>query len=303
MEKLENIVVDEKNDSVRIDNYLSSYYSEISRSYIKKIIDSGNVLLNGKTPKSSTKVFSGDVISVGIPKAKEYQVEAQKIPLDIIYEDEDLVVVNKKKGMVVHPGHGNPSGTLVNALLYQVKDLSGINGVKRPGIVHRIDKDTSGLLLVAKNDNAHRKLAGLLKKHHIKRNYYAIVEGVIKEDKGRIDAPIGRDIKNRIRMAVVEKNSKPAVTHFKVIERFKKHTLIEASLETGRTHQIRVHMAYIGHPLVGDVVYGYKKQPLTKQGQALHAYKLVFSHPRSGTEMVFETDLPDYFLKILNKIK
>ncbi|SHE27181.1 RluA family pseudouridine synthase [Alkalibacter saccharofermentans] len=303
MENLETIRIRENEDSMRLDQYLSSHFKEMSRSYIKKLIDSGNVRLNGEIPKSSVKTSPGDLITVDIPKAEDYRVEPQDLPLDIVYQDKDIVVVNKDKGMVVHPGHGNPSGTLVNALLHQIKDLSGINGVKRPGIVHRIDKDTSGLLLVAKNDAAHKKLAALLKKHDIRRNYYAILEGVIQEENGKIDAPIGRDPKNRIKMAVVNQNSKSAVTHFKVIERFPKHTLIEASLETGRTHQIRVHMAYIGHPLVGDGVYGFKKQVLTKEGQALHAFRLAFDHPSTGDAMIFETPIPDYFIKIINKIK
>jgi 23S rRNA pseudouridine1911/1915/1917 synthase len=303
MENLETIRIRENEDSMRLDQYLSSHFKDMSRSYIKKLIDSGNVRLNGEIPKGSVKTSPGDLITVDIPMAEDYRVEPQDLPLDIVYQDKDIVVVNKDKGMVVHPGHGNPSGTLVNALLHQIRDLSGINGVKRPGIVHRIDKDTSGLLLVAKNDAAHKKLAALLKKHDIRRNYYAIVEGVIQEENGKIDAPIGRDPKNRIKMAVVNQNSKSAVTHFKVIERFPKHTLIEASLETGRTHQIRVHMAYIGHPLVGDGVYGFKKQVLTKEGQALHAFRLAFDHPSTGEEMIFETAIPDYFIKIINKIK
>ncbi|NTW70632.1 MAG: RluA family pseudouridine synthase [Eubacteriaceae bacterium] len=302
MERELIINVDSLGKCVRIDQYLSEKIPEHSRNFIKKLIDSDGVLLNGKEAKASSKVKDGDVISLFLPETRESYIEPENIEINVIYEDEDLLVINKAKGMVVHPGHGNTRGTLVNALLFSVGDLSGINGVIRPGIVHRIDKDTSGLLLVAKNDQAHNKLAAQLKKHEIRRNYLAIVEGVIREDKGTIDAPIGRDTRNRIKMAVVEQNSKRAVTHFEVLKRFPKHTMIEAKLETGRTHQIRVHMSYIGHPLVGDKVYGHKKQTFTDEGQVLHAYKIGFTHPTTGDYMEFETEVPEYFKKIIRKI-
>ncbi|QSX08758.1 RluA family pseudouridine synthase [Alkalibacter rhizosphaerae] len=286
----------------RLDQFLSEQYEEHSRSFLKKLIDDGSVWVNGKNTKAGYKLREDDEITIRLPELEETDVIAQDIPFDVVYEDPHLLVVNKPKAMVVHPGHGNPSGTLVNALLHQVKDLSGINGVKRPGIVHRIDKDTSGLLLVAKNDEAHRGLAAQLKKHEIRRTYLALVEGVVTEDGGRIDAPIGRDPKNRIKMAVTDRNSKKAVTHFTVKRRYAKHTLIEANLETGRTHQIRVHMAYIGHPLVGDTVYGRKKQALTQEGQMLHAYRLAFTHPIKKEDLSFQIPLPVYFVKVLRKL-
>ncbi|MBF7095867.1 RluA family pseudouridine synthase [Alkalibacter mobilis] len=303
MEKEYIITITEEHEGFRLDHFLNDRFKDISRSYLKKLIDSGKILLNGIKVKAGSKVQIGDTITVSIPELDDSDIEPQDLPLDIVYEDNDVMLINKHKGMVVHPGHGNREGTLVNALLYQVEDLSGINGVKRPGIVHRIDKDTSGLLLVAKNDTAHRSLADQLKEHKISRNYMALVEGVIREDNGKIEAPIGRDPKNRIKMGVTQYNSKHAITHFKVIKRFRKHTLIEATLETGRTHQIRVHMAYIGHPLVGDKVYGFQKQNLFDKGQLLHAYKLTFTHPASKELMSFETELPEYFMKILRKLE
>ena len=229
-------------------------------------------------------------------------MQAENIPLDVIYEDSDVIVINKSQDMVVHPAPGNYSGTLVNALLYHCRDLSGINGVLRPGIVHRIDKDTSGALVVAKNDNAHNSLAMQLKDHSMTRSYLALVEGIIKQDEGSIDEPIGRHPKDRIKMAVVE-NGKKAITHYKVIERFDNYTLVECNLETGRTHQIRVHMAKIGHPLVGDLVYGFKKQRFNLKGQVLHAKRLGFIHPSTNEYMEFVSPLPDYFEKLITKLR
>lgn len=294
--------IQSEQEGLRLDHFLNQEMEDQSRSFIKRCIEDGRITVNEKNTKAGYKLRKKDHVVVILPEPEETHVQAQDIPLDVVYEDGHLLVVNKPKGMVVHPGHGNPTGTLVNALLHNVKDLSGINGVIRPGIVHRIDKDTSGLLLVAKNDEAHRGLATQLKKHHIKRTYLALVEGIVTTNQGRIDAPIGRDSKNRIKMAVTDRNSKDAVTHFTVKRRYAKHTLIEANLETGRTHQIRVHMAYIGHPLVGDPVYGYKKQTLTQDGQMLHAYRLEFEHPVTGEIVLCKIPLPAYFVQVLRKL-
>lgn len=294
--------IEKEEEGIRLDHFLDGKWSDRSRSFLKKCIDNELVKVNGEKKKAGYKLREGDRVEMEMPELEEANVIAQDIDLDIVYEDPHLLVVNKPKGLVVHPGHGNLSGTLVNALLFHVKDLSGINGVKRPGIVHRIDKDTSGLLLVAKNDEAHRGLASQLKKHHIKRTYIALVEGNVREEKGRIEAPIGRDPNNRIRMAVTERNAKEAVTHFTVKKRYGKYTLLEVNLETGRTHQIRVHMAYIGHPLVGDQVYGRKKQTLTQLGQMLHAYQLAFTHPVTGKELCLKVGLPDYYVDVLRKL-
>ncbi|HEY8892501.1 MAG TPA: RluA family pseudouridine synthase [Clostridium sp.] len=294
--------VDESLVGVRLDLFISNKFEDKSRSYIQGVIEGGNAIVNGKCKKSNFKLKLGDIITLKIPEPVELNVKAEDIPLDILYEDSDVIVINKPQDMVVHPAPGNYSGTLVNALLNHCTDLSGINGVLRPGIVHRIDKDTSGALVVAKNDNAHNSLAAQLKDHSMTRSYVALVEGVIKSDEGTIDAPIGRHPKDRIKMAIVE-SGKKAVTHYKVIERFDKYTLVECNLETGRTHQIRVHMAKIGHPLVGDLIYGFKKQSFNLKGQVLHAKRLGFIHPRTNEYMEFASPLPDYLEKLIAKLK
>ena len=278
---------------------------EISRSFIQKLIESGAVRVNGQLCTSKKhKVSKDDAVELQIPEPKALEAKAEDIPLQLVYEDDDLLVVNKPRGMVVHPAAGNESGTLVNAVMFHCKGrLSSINGVIRPGIVHRIDKDTSGLLVVAKNDMAHESLSQQLAAHSITRKYEALVFNNFIQDEGTVDAPIGRDPSNRLRQAVTDINSKRAVTHFKVLERFGKFTLIEAKLETGRTHQIRVHMAYIKHPLVGDKVYGPKKQPFNAEGQLLHAKTLGFVHPRTGEYMEFESSRPEIFDNILQSLR
>nr|WP_025776146.1 RluA family pseudouridine synthase [Clostridium botulinum] len=301
MEKI-NLQVEKEFDNVRLDLYLSKIFEDKSRSYLQGIIDEGNVLVNNKEKKRNYKLKVRDNIEVNIPEPKLLQIEPEDINLDIIYEDKDVIVVNKPQEMVVHPAPGVYSGTLVNALLHHCKDLSGINGVARPGIVHRIDKDTSGILVVAKNDISHNNLAAQFKEHSISRVYMALVEGIIKDEQGTIEAPIGRHPVDRIKMAVV-KDGRHAVTHYKVIERFKNHTLVECRLETGRTHQIRVHMSHIMHPLVGDPVYGYKKQRFNLKGQMLHAKLLGFIHPTTGQYVEFESELPEYFKKIIKILK
>ncbi|ABS42085.1 RluA family pseudouridine synthase [Clostridium botulinum] len=301
MEKI-NLQVEKEFDNVRLDLYLSKIFEDKSRSYLQGIIDEGNVLVNNKEKKRNYKLKVGDNIEVNIPEPKLLQIEPEDIKLDIIYEDKDVIVVNKPQEMVVHPAPGVYSGTLVNALLHHCKDLSGINGVARPGIVHRIDKDTSGILVVAKNDISHNNLAAQFKEHSISRVYMALVEGIIKYEQGTIEAPIGRHPVDRIKMAVV-KDGRHAVTHYKVIERFKNHTLVECRLETGRTHQIRVHMSHIMHPLVGDPVYGYKKQRFNLKGQMLHAKLLGFIHPTTRQYVEFESELPEYFKKIIKILK
>ena len=286
---------------VRVDAFLSATLG-ITRSHAEKLLGDGNVLLSGKSLNKSFKVKNGDVLSVTIPDAEPLNVEPENIPLDIVYEDDFLLVVNKPKGMVVHPAAGNYSGTLVNALLYHCKDsLSGINGVMRPGIVHRIDKDTSGLLMVAKNDMAHNFLAEQIKEHSFVREYDAVVHGIIKEDSGTVNAPIGRHPVKRKQMAVTAENSKEAVTHYSVLSRGNAFTHIKCKLETGRTHQIRVHMAYLGHAVAGDEVYGPRKVAPNLNGQCLHAKKLGFIHPETKQYMEFETELPDYFKNFLSK--
>lgn len=288
----------------RLDKYLSSQMTDFTRNAVAKLIADGNVAVNGSIVNKNYKCRENDEISVTVPDAVPLEAEAEDIPLDIVYEDKDLLVVNKQKGMVVHPAAGNYTGTLVNALLYHCKDsLSGINGVIRPGIVHRIDKDTSGLLIVAKNDSAHIHLAQQIKEHSFSRAYQAVVYGNIKEDEGTVNLPIGRSPKDRKKMAVTDKNSKNAVTHFQVIKRYGDFTHIRCVLETGRTHQIRVHMAYLGHPLAGDGVYGPKKVIKSLNGQCLHAGEIGFVHPTSGEYMEFKADLPDYFTDFLNKLE
>ena len=286
-------------DGVRLDVYLTDILEDKSRSFIQNIIEDGNVLVNGILKKSNYKVKKGDIIDVSIEEPKELTIVPQPISLHILYEDSDLIVVNKPQGMVVHPASGIYKDTLVNALLYHCKDLSGINGILRPGIVHRIDKDTSGILVVAKNDYAHIKLSEQLKEHSMKREYIALAEGVIKEDEGIVDKPLARDPVQRIKIAV-SSSGRRAVTHFRVLKRYDNYTLIKCILETGRTHQIRVHMAYIRHPLVGDPVYGYKKQKFNLNGQMLHAEILGFIHPRTGEYMEFQVDPPEHFKEIIS---
>lgn len=289
----------------RLDKYLSDKLEDMTRSYLKKLIsDDKVVLVNGNPTKPNYKLKPGDIIELTVPEPIELEIKAENIPLDIVYEDNDMLVVNKPQGMVVHPAAGNYTGTLVNALLYHCGDsLSGINGEKRPGIVHRIDKDTSGLLLVAKNDNAHQKLSSQIKEHSLTRAYKALVHGNIKQDSGRIDAPIGRHPSDRKKMTVTDKNSREAVTNFRVIERYGRYTFVECILETGRTHQIRVHMSKNGHPIVGDKTYGVKKEEFNLAGQLLHAYKVGFIHPVSGEYMEFVSELPDYYMNVLDRLR
>ena len=300
-----NFVINDEQQSTRIDLVLSLQLQEVSRSFVQKLLEKGSVTVNGKVCDSKKyKVNEGDEIEITVPEPEELKIEAENIPLDIVYEDDDLMVVNKSRGMVVHPAVGNENGTLVNAIMYHCGDrLSSINGVIRPGIVHRIDKDTSGLLMIAKNDMAHESLSQQLAEHSITRRYEALVFNNFNEDEGTVDAPIGRDPKNRLKQAVTSQNSKHAVTHWRVLERFGKYTLVEAKLETGRTHQIRVHMSYIKHPLVGDFVYGPSKQPFSVEGQLLHAKILGFVHPRTGQYMEFERPRPEIFEETLNKIR
>ncbi len=293
--------IEEQQQGERIDKALSSLQSEWSRTQIGNWVNDGIIKVNGDAVKAKYKVKAGDVILIDVPEVEILDVIAEKLDLDIVYEDADVLVVNKPKGMVVHPAPGHMSGTLVNGLMYQCKDLSGINGVMRPGIVHRIDKDTSGLLMVAKNDTAHESLVNQLVNKTVTRKYIALVHGHIAHDKGTIDAPIGRDQKDRQKQAVVD-NGKHAVTHFQVVERFGDYTLVECRLETGRTHQIRVHMNYIGFPLVGDPKYGPKKT-IDFGGQVLHAATLGFDHPSSGEYLEFETPLPADYEQLLNDLR
>lgn len=292
---------------VRLDKYLADNLEEYSRSYLNKLIKEELILVNGKKSKPKYNVQENDRVDITIPEPIELKVEAENIPIEIVYEDEDLAIVNKPKNMVVHPAPGNYSRTLVNALLYKLDHLSSINGVKRPGIVHRIDKNTTGLLMIAKTNLAHNSLAEQLKQHTTHRVYHSIVYGNVKDDEGRVDLPIGRHPKDRKKMTVTYENSRNAITNFKVIERFGDYTYIQNKLETGRTHQIRVHMAHLGHPLLGDDVYGPKKSKYTLVGQTLHAKEIGFIHPRTGKYMQFESELPEYFQKLLsnfrNKIK
>lgn len=289
---------------MRLDKYLAAQFPEQTRSFLQKLIKDGEVLVNKKQVKSGFSLSVGDEVSVNIPEPKELDVEPQKMELEIVYEDEDVILINKPKGMVVHPAPGHTKDTLVNGLLYHCKDhLSGINGVARPGIVHRIDRDTTGILIVCKNDLAHQSIAAQLKEHSITRRYRALVHGNLKDDQGTIEGAIGRHPVDRKKMAINERNGKPAVTHYTVLERFGSYTLIECVLETGRTHQIRVHMASTGHPLVGDEVYGPAKCPFKLQGQCLHAMVLGFIHPRTGEYMEFSAPLPEYFESLLNKLR
>ena len=296
------LIVDKESENNRIDKYLAEAFNGKSRSYIQGLIEKENIKVNGKSIKSNYKVKENDEILIAMPEALELEVEAEDIPLDILYEDNDVIVINKPQGMVVHPAPGNYTKTLVNALLYHCKDLSTINGVIRPGIVHRIDKDTTGVLVVAKNDESHNFLSKQLQTHSMKREYIALVEGRLKEDKGTINKPIGRNKKDRLKMGIVD-DGKRAVTHYEVLERYKNTTLIKCVLETGRTHQIRVHMASIGHPLVGDEVYGFKKQRFKLKGQVLHAKTLGFIHPKTKEYMEFTTNLPEYYNNLIEKLR
>lgn len=293
--------VEQEDANIRLDKFLSKELEDISRTQIQDIIKSGKVLVNEKASKASTIIFENDIIQIEIPDPVEVEILAEDIPLDIYYEDKDVIVVNKESGMVVHPAVGNYSGTMVNALMYHCKDLSGIGGVIRAGIVHRIDKETSGLLVSCKSDLAHKSLSEQFLNKTVKRKYYAVCHGEINHNFGKIEAPIGRDPQNRQKMAVVE-GGKHAVTHFKVLERFNGFTLLELQLETGRTHQIRVHMAYIGFPVCGDPLYGPKKV-IGKNGQYLHAKTLGFIHPRTGEELEFESPLPDFFEEFLEELR
>ena len=288
----------------RLDAFRARSVPDLSRSAAQKLIEEGQVRRNGKPGKKNDKLNTGDAVSYEIPEPKAVDIAPKEIPLDIVYEDDDLLVLNKPKGLVVHPAAGHQDDTLVNGLLYALgDDLSGINGELRPGIVHRIDKDTSGLLAVAKNDLAHTVLASQLKDHSMARTYEAIVCGVLKEDSGTVDAPIGRHPTDRKKMCVTQRNSKRAVTHWEVIRRYRGYTHIRCKLETGRTHQIRVHMAYIGHPILGDTVYGHKKPELGQSSQCLHAGVLCFAHPRDGHPVMVFAELPQYFKDVLAKLE
>ena len=300
---MEKFVVKQQQNNMRLDKALVAFLPEKSRSFISNLIDDEKCLVNGKVAKNSLKVRAGDVIELDIPEAKPLDVTKEDIPLNIIYEDQDILIIDKPQGMVVHPSNGHWEHTLVNAIMYHCNDLSGINGVIRPGIVHRIDKDTSGLICVAKNDDAHNFLAEQLKDHTMSRTYVALVRGVIKENNGTINMPIGRDKRNRQKMAVSRENSKEAITNFTVLKRYSDNTLIECHLVTGRTHQIRVHLSYIGHPVEGDPLYGgrsYKK--LYDGGQLLTAVKLKLIHPRNKKEMEFEAQIPSFFQNVLDKL-
>ena len=298
------MILEASMDGERLDAFLSRSAEGLSRSAAPKLIADGNVRLNGSPARKNDRLRVGDSVELTIPEPREVDIAPKKMPLDIVYEDEDVAVINKPKGLVVHPAAGHQDDTLVNGLLYAMGDsLSGINGELRPGIVHRIDKDTSGLLAIAKNDLAHTVLASQLKDHSMARTYEAVVCGSFKEDRGTVDAPIGRHPTDRKKMCVTQRNSKNAVTHWEVVERFRGYTHIRCRLETGRTHQIRVHMAYIGHPILGDTVYGHKKPELGQDSQCLHAGALCFRHPRDGRPVMVFAPLPDYFQSVLEKLR
>ncbi len=302
MPKTEMYLADAEHTGMRLDVFVTSREEQLSRSFVQKLISDGVVTVNGATPRANYRLKKGDAIVVNVPPPVKLQVRPESIPLAICYEDKDVIVVNKPRGMVVHPAEGNYAGTLVNALLHHCQDLSGINGVLRPGIIHRIDKDTSGLLMVAKNDLAHENLAGQLKEHSVRRGYLALAHGAPAGERGVVDAPIGRDPRDRQRMAVTQRNGKAALTRYRVLERAGNYTWLKLRLETGRTHQIRVHMAYIGCPLVGDSKYGPGKPHFDLNGQFLHAYILGFMHPRSGDYLEFTVPLPKELTVILNKL-
>ena len=300
---MKEYIVSQEEKGKRLDTYIPSVDTDITRTSAQRLIEDGNILVNGKNAKVSYKIQENDKISVEIPEPKQIELKAQDIPIEIIYEDSDIIVVNKPKGMVVHPANGNPDGTLVNAIMAICKDsLSGIGGEIRPGIVHRIDKDTSGLLIVAKNDNAHVKMSEQIKNHEVKKTYIALVRGVFKENEATIDMPIGRSTSDRKKMAI-NKNGKNAITHIKVLKRFDKYTLLQVNIETGRTHQIRVHLSHIGYPIVGDYTYSNGKNEFDVVGQCLHAQKLEFKHPITQKDMCLEAELPQYFKDILDKLK
>lgn len=299
---MNTLVVDEINKGKRLDSYISDNMDKISRSFAQKLIENQQVTINGKNEKASYKVCAGDNIQVDVPEAQGTKLKAQDIPVDVVYEDKDIIVVNKPKGMVVHPANGNPDGTLVNAILAMCKDsLSGIGGEIRPGIVHRLDKDTSGLLIIAKNNEAHVKMSKQIQDRLVTKKYIALIRGVVKDDEATIDMPIARSKVDRKKMAV-NKDGKQAVTHFKVIKRYRGYTLLEIKIDTGRTHQIRVHMAKIGYPVVGDMVYSNGKNEFGIEGQMLHAKSLEFSHPITGKKMHLEAPLPEYFTKVLEEL-
>jgi len=294
-------LIEEDMEGERLDAFLAEVIADLSRTAIKDLISNGRVLVDGQARKPSYRVKEGEQVLIHVPEARQVSIKPQNIPLEIIYQDQDLAVVNKPKGMVVHPAHGNWENTMVNALLYHIKDLSGINGELRPGIVHRLDKDTSGVMVVAKHDQAHRILAEQIKEHSIKREYQALVHGVIKENLGTIEAPIGRSRTDRKKMAVTA-DGRTAISRYRVLERYQNYTLVQVSLLTGRTHQIRVHFSFIKHPVVGDTVYGPAKNNLGLDSQALHACVLGFNHPRTGDYMEFNSPLPDEFQQALLKL-
>ncbi len=302
---MKTFVVEKEEEGNRIDSYLSEKDEELSRVAIQRLIKDKKVLVNGKKVKASYKVQENDNVTLEEEKPKEISLKAQDIPVEVLYEDEDIIVVNKPKGMVVHPGNGNPDGTLVNALMAICKDsLSGIGGEIRPGIVHRLDKDTSGVIIVAKNDKAHINLSEQIKEHKVEKTYIALVRGIVKENEATINMPIGRNKNDRKKMAV-EKDGKEAITNFKVLERFSKDncTLLEVKIETGRTHQIRVHLSYIGYPIIGDTTYSNGKNRWGIEGQCLHAKRLKFKHPITGKEMIIETELPEYYKEVLKQLR
>ena len=301
---MNKFLVENCENNLRLDKFLATKLVDFSRTHVAKLIDEDNCLVNGKVAKASLKLKEGDVVEINIPETKPLEIKKEGIPLDIVYEDNDILIINKPQGMVVHPANGHNEHTLVNAVLYYSDDLSGINGVARPGIIHRIDKDTSGLICVAKNDKAHVTLSEQLKDHSMARTYIALVRGVIPENTGEINMPIGRDPRNRQKMAVTRTNSKEAVTYFKVLKRFANNTLVECKLKTGRTHQIRVHLSYIGYPVEGDPLYAGKKyDTLYKKGQLLVATSLRLIHPSTHKEMEFNIELPDYFREIIDHLE
>lgn len=299
---MEEIKVKKEEAGKRLDSYIASKKEDITRTAAQRMIEEGNILVNNKNQKVSYKVFEDDLIQIKPEEVKEIEIKPQEIPIEIIYEDKDIIVVNKPKGMVVHPANGNPDGTLVNAIMAICKDsLSGIGGELRPGIVHRLDKDTSGLLIIAKNDKAHVNMSEQIKNHQVKKTYIALVRGVVKENEATINMPIGRSTSDRKKMAV-NKNGKEAITHIKVLKRYDKYTLLEVNIETGRTHQIRVHLSYIGYPIIGDYTYSNGKNEFGVVGQCLHAKRLEFKHPITNKEMKLEASLPEYFEEIINEL-